>query len=59
MMGNGFALRLATAELRAMGGSLRRDGARLVVLLPRASADDAASSTDASSTGRAAPSQAG
>jgi len=64
MMGNGFALRLATAELRAMGGSLRRDGARLVVLLPRASADDAASSTGtsatgASSTGRAAPSQAG
>jgi hypothetical protein len=40
MMGNGFALRLAAAELRAMGGSLHRDGARLLVRLPAALAPD-------------------
>lgn len=36
MMGNGFALRLAAAELRAMGGGLRREGARLLAQLPAA-----------------------
>lgn len=34
MLGNGFALRLARAELEAGGGTLRRDGARIVVGLP-------------------------
>jgi hypothetical protein len=36
MMGNGFALRLAMAELRAMGGQMRREAARLLIDLPRA-----------------------
>lgn len=36
MLGNGFALRLARAEFEAGGGSLRRDGARFIVKLPRA-----------------------
>ncbi|WP_333835708.1 histidine kinase dimerization/phospho-acceptor domain-containing protein [Novosphingobium sp.] len=36
MLGNGFALRLAAAEVRAMGGRLRRDGARLRIDLPLA-----------------------
>lgn len=34
MLGSGFALRLAAAEARGMGGSLHRDGARLVLFLP-------------------------
>jgi two-component system OmpR family sensor kinase len=33
-MGGGFALRLARAELSACGGSLSRDGARLLLRLP-------------------------
>lgn len=36
MMGNGFALRLASAEVRAMGGALQRDGAHLRIELPLA-----------------------
>lgn len=34
MLGNGFALRLAAAEVRAVGGHLAREGARLLVDLP-------------------------
>ncbi|CAH0497328.1 histidine kinase dimerization/phospho-acceptor domain-containing protein [Novosphingobium sp. CECT 9465] len=34
MLGNGFALRLARAELTAGGGALRRDGGRILVGLP-------------------------
>lgn len=41
MMGNGFALRLAMAEVRAMGGQMRREAARLLIDLPRARAIDA------------------
>lgn len=36
MLGSGFALRLAAAEARSAGGSLRRDGARLILFLPSA-----------------------
>ncbi|WP_408588106.1 histidine kinase dimerization/phospho-acceptor domain-containing protein [Novosphingobium sp.] len=38
MLGNGFALRLAAAEVRAVGGHLARDGARLLIDLPLATA---------------------
>lgn len=44
LFGSGFALRLARAEARAAGGSLRRDGDRLILTLPllgRASAERA------------------
>lgn len=34
ILGNGFALRLARAELQAGGGALRRDGTRLLLDLP-------------------------
>lgn len=34
MLGRGFALRLATAEARAAGGSLTRTGERIVLTLP-------------------------
>lgn len=34
VFGIGFALRLARAEARAVGGELRRDGAKLVLTLP-------------------------
>ena len=34
LFGTGFALRLARAEARAAGGTLRRDGATLVLTLP-------------------------
>lgn len=34
MLGNGFALRLARAELTVGGGALRRDGGRILVGLP-------------------------
>jgi hypothetical protein len=34
LFGTGFALRLARAEARAAGGTLRRDGAMLVLTLP-------------------------
>ena len=34
LLGGGFALRLAGAEARAAGGSLQRDGARLLLRLP-------------------------
>ncbi|MBF9152524.1 sensor histidine kinase [Novosphingobium jiangmenense] len=34
MLGNGFALRLARAEFEAGGGSLNREGSRIVVELP-------------------------
>ena len=34
LFGSGFALRLARAEARAAGGSLRRDGAKIVLTLP-------------------------
>lgn len=34
MLGNGFALRLARAEFEAGGGSLKREGSRIVVGLP-------------------------
>ncbi len=37
MLGNGFALRLAAAEVRAAGGHLARNGARLLIDLPLAS----------------------
>lgn len=36
MLGNGFALRLARAEFEAGGGTLRRDGARFIALIPLA-----------------------
>ncbi|MFN4135979.1 MAG: histidine kinase dimerization/phospho-acceptor domain-containing protein [Novosphingobium sp.] len=39
MLGNGFALRLARAEITAGGGTLRRDGNRLLLTLPLASSD--------------------
>ncbi len=38
MFGAGFALRLARAEVRAIGGDLAREGDRLVVTLPRLTA---------------------
>ncbi len=38
MFGAGFALRLARAEIRAIGGSLEREGDRLVAVLPRLTA---------------------
>ena len=44
MFGAGFALRLARAEARATGGDLIRDGASLVLTLPRLTASQAASS---------------
>ena len=47
MLGNGFALRLAAAEVRAMGGRLRRDGARLRIDLPLAGEHGSAHGTDA------------
>ena len=47
-MGGGFALRLARAEVAACGGSLCRDGARLVLRLPGLTAlADAHSATHA------------
>lgn len=42
MLGNGFALRLARAELEAGGGALRRDGIRLVAGLPYLTGSDSA-----------------
>lgn len=36
MLGSGFALRLAAAEARGVGGTLRRDGNRLILNLPLA-----------------------
>ncbi|WP_062786235.1 histidine kinase dimerization/phospho-acceptor domain-containing protein [Novosphingobium capsulatum] len=54
MMGNGFALRLAAAELRAMGGGLRREGARLLAQLPAAVSPHALVGGDS-----ATPAQAG
>jgi signal transduction histidine kinase len=44
MFGAGFALRLARAEARATDGDLIRDGASLVLTLPRLTATEAASS---------------
>lgn len=41
MLGNGFALRLARAEFASGGGSLVRDGSRLLITLPGADADTA------------------
>lgn len=38
VFGAGFALRLARAEARAVGGDLRREGGRLILTLPTASA---------------------
>lgn len=38
MLGNGFALRLAAAEVRSVGGHLTRNGARVLVDLPLVSA---------------------
>ena len=38
MLGNGFALRLARAEITAGGGTLKRDGNRLLLTLPLAAA---------------------
>lgn len=38
VFGAGFALRLARAEARTVGGDLRREGGRLVLTLPTASA---------------------
>lgn len=43
MLGNGFALRLAAAEVRSVGGHLARSAARLLVDLPLAGAHPAAS----------------
>ena len=50
-LGGGFALRLARAEARAAGGSLARDGARLILRLPGLTP-----STDANSPGEGVPS---
>lgn len=58
MMGNGFALRLASAELRAMGGNLQRDGARLIASLPAALAQGSEPGAGPD-TGYAAPARAG
>jgi len=44
MFGAGFALRLARAEARAAGGDLVRDGATLVLALPRLTLSEAARS---------------
>ncbi len=38
MFGAGFALRLARAEVRAIGGTLEREGDRLIAALPRLTA---------------------
>lgn len=48
MLGTGFALRLAAAEARAAGGSLVRDGAKLIVAIPALTVPDASHSQDAS-----------
>ena len=40
--GAGFALRLARAEARAIGGSLRRQGGRLILTLPALTVDEPA-----------------
>ena len=50
-LGGGFALRLARAEARAAGGTLVRDGARLILRLPGLTP-----STDANSPAQAVPS---
>ena len=50
-LGGGFALRLARAEARAAGGSLVRDGSRLILRLPGLTP-----SADANSPGEAVPS---
>lgn len=42
MLGNGFTLRLARAELEAGGGALRRDDNHLLIGLPYSAADHAA-----------------
>lgn len=48
MFGPGFALRLARAEARAIDGDLRREGPRLILLLPHlAAAEPALSATEA------------
>ncbi|MCX7283162.1 MAG: histidine kinase [Novosphingobium sp.] len=57
MLGNGFALRLARAEFSAAGGSLRREGERLCVILPTASHSNGAA--DPGTTDRATPLAAG
>jgi len=44
LLGRGFALRLLTAEARAAGGSLQREGGALVLRLPCESNDDGAAS---------------
>ncbi len=41
MLGNGFTLRLARAELEAGGGALRRDESRLLIGLPTLTGDGA------------------
>jgi hypothetical protein len=46
MFGAGFALRLARAEARAAGGDLVRDGAALVLTLPRLTVAEATPSHD-------------
>ena len=53
-LGGGFALRLARAEARAAGGTLVRDGARLILRLPGLTP-----SADANSPAQAVPSAQG
>jgi hypothetical protein len=53
MLGGGFALRLAAAEIRAAGGSLVRHGARLDIAFPLLTATLEALSHDASPAGQA------
>lgn len=53
MLGSGFALRLAAAEARAAGGTIQRQGARLLVGLPLLTGARAAPSPDAMTGGRA------
>lgn len=50
MLGSGFALRLAAAEARGAGGSLKREGNRLVLNLPPATSTQEAKSLANSAT---------
>jgi two-component system, OmpR family, sensor kinase len=45
--GPGFALRLARAEARAIGGSLRRENRRLILTLPALTAQEPAATPSA------------
>lgn len=50
MLGNGFTLRLARAELEAGSGMLKRDGSRLLVRLPYLTGGSTAHTDDTSSS---------